>query len=104
MDFLARREEPDPKRQGEAAMNASLARGTPKGYQVGYGGWILVIGHDHAPEQPPAGSTADPAKRGGERPLDASGRASAVRIGRTHGKPLPFRRKEQRLTRTLGQQ
>lgn len=35
-DFLAGEEDPDLKGQGESAMNASVARGDPHGYEVSY--------------------------------------------------------------------
>lgn len=37
MDFLAGSVDADLKARGEASMNASLARGTPHGFEVGYG-------------------------------------------------------------------
>jgi FtsP/CotA-like multicopper oxidase with cupredoxin domain len=36
MDFLAGREDPGLRARGEGAMKASLARGVPKGFEVGY--------------------------------------------------------------------
>src|SRR5271167_1203419 len=40
-DFLAGEADPDLKDKGEAAMNASLARGDPHGYEVGYGAFAI---------------------------------------------------------------
>src|SRR5271155_4077013 len=40
-DFLAGEQDPDLKDKGEAAMNASLARGDPRGYEVGYGAFAI---------------------------------------------------------------
>lgn len=47
-DFLAGEEDPDLKAQGESAMNASLARGDPRGYEVSYGAFAIngrSLGH-----------------------------------------------------------
>lgn len=47
-DFLAGDEEPDLKEKGEAAMNASLAHGDPRGYEVGYAAFAInghMLGH-----------------------------------------------------------
>ena len=48
MDFLAGSEDPGLKSQGEGAMRASLARGMPKGYEVGYRRFTVngrMLGH-----------------------------------------------------------
>jgi len=49
MDFLSPATEvPDLKQRGESAMKASLARGTPHGYEVGYGSFTIngrMLGH-----------------------------------------------------------
>ncbi len=47
-DFLAGAQDPDLKARGESAMNASLARGDPHGYEVGYGAFAIngrMLGH-----------------------------------------------------------
>ncbi|PJE04716.1 multicopper oxidase domain-containing protein [Mycobacterium sp.] len=47
-DFLAGEEDPDLKRTGESAMDASLARGEPHGYEVSYGAFAVngrMLGH-----------------------------------------------------------
>lgn len=47
-DFLAGEEDPDLKAKGESAMNASLARGDPHGYEVGYEAFAIngrMLGH-----------------------------------------------------------
>jgi FtsP/CotA-like multicopper oxidase with cupredoxin domain len=48
MDFLAGEADPALKRVGEAAMNASLAKGMPHGYEVGYRHFAIngrMLGH-----------------------------------------------------------
>ncbi|HVZ16341.1 MAG TPA: multicopper oxidase domain-containing protein, partial [Terriglobales bacterium] len=49
MDFLApAKQDPQLKQQGESAMKASLAKGMPKGYEVGYGSFTIngrMLGH-----------------------------------------------------------
>lgn len=40
-DFLAGEQDPDLKDKGETAMNASLARGDPHGYEVSYGAFAI---------------------------------------------------------------
>jgi FtsP/CotA-like multicopper oxidase with cupredoxin domain len=49
MDFLSpAAANPELKKQGEAAMKASLAKGTPHGYEVGYGSFTIngkMLGH-----------------------------------------------------------
>jgi FtsP/CotA-like multicopper oxidase with cupredoxin domain len=42
-DFLAGEQDPDLKDKGEAAMNASLARGDPHGYEVDYGAFAIRV-------------------------------------------------------------
>ena len=57
MDFLAGEPDPALKTQGERAMKASLARGMPKGYEVGYKHFAIngrMLGHG-APIQVKAG-------------------------------------------------
>lgn len=47
-DFLAGDQDPDLKANGEAAMKASLDRGDPPGYEVGYGAFAIngrMLGH-----------------------------------------------------------
>jgi FtsP/CotA-like multicopper oxidase with cupredoxin domain len=47
-DFLAGEEDPDLRAKGESAMNASLGRGDPRGYEVGYGAFAIngrMLGH-----------------------------------------------------------
>ncbi|WP_102417809.1 multicopper oxidase domain-containing protein [Mycobacterium sp. 4858] len=47
-DFLAGDQEPDLKDKGESSMAASLARGDPRGYEVGYGAFAVngrMLGH-----------------------------------------------------------
>ncbi len=47
-DFLAGDQDPDLKEKGQSAMNASLARGDPHGYEVGYGAFAIngrMLGH-----------------------------------------------------------
>jgi FtsP/CotA-like multicopper oxidase with cupredoxin domain len=47
-DFLAGEEDPGLKEKGESAMAASLAQGTPHGYEVGYGALAIngrMLGH-----------------------------------------------------------
>lgn len=47
-DFLAGAQDPDLKARGESAMNASLRRGDPRGYEVGYGAFAVngrMLGH-----------------------------------------------------------
>lgn len=47
-DFLAGDEDPDLKQKGESAMNASLNRGDPHGFEVGYGAFAVngrMLGH-----------------------------------------------------------
>ena len=70
---------------------AALALALPVGAQplsgaalVGalqHGGYVLVMRHAHAPEQPPAAEQADPANRTGERQLDTTGRSAALAMG-----------------------
>ncbi len=48
MDFLSGKEDPTLKQQGESAMKASLAKGMPHGYEVGYGSFTIngrMLGH-----------------------------------------------------------
>jgi FtsP/CotA-like multicopper oxidase with cupredoxin domain len=47
-DFLAGGQDPDLKARGESSMAASLARGEPPGYEVGYGAFAIngrMLGH-----------------------------------------------------------
>jgi FtsP/CotA-like multicopper oxidase with cupredoxin domain len=47
-DFLAGDQDPDLKEKGESSMNASLARGDPRGFEVGYGAFAVngrMLGH-----------------------------------------------------------
>lgn len=47
-DFLAGTADPDLKARGESAMEASLRRGDPRGYEVGYGAFAVngrMLGH-----------------------------------------------------------
>lgn len=47
-DFLAGDQDPELKEKGESAMAASLARGDPRGYEVGYGAFAVngrMLGH-----------------------------------------------------------
>jgi FtsP/CotA-like multicopper oxidase with cupredoxin domain len=47
-DFLAGEQDPELKEKGDSAMNASLARGDPHGYEIGYGAFAIngrMLGH-----------------------------------------------------------
>jgi hypothetical protein len=46
-----------------------------------HGGYVLVMRHAHAPEQPPAATAADPANSKDERQLDAAGQSAARAMG-----------------------
>lgn len=69
------------------ASTASLSIAqTPSGValaaQLDRGGYVIVMRHAHAPEQPPSAAEADRANSKRERQLDAAGRAAAEAMGK----------------------
>jgi len=60
---------------GQSSSNAALVDA------LRHGGYVLVMRHAHAPEQPPPPAAADPANSKDERQLDADGQSAALAMG-----------------------
>jgi phosphohistidine phosphatase SixA len=60
---------------GQAPAGPALAEA------LGHGGYVLVMRHAHAPEEPPSPAAADPANSKDERQLDAAGQSAALAMG-----------------------
>jgi hypothetical protein len=65
---------------GSAAVAQSLS-GPALVDALRHGGYVLVMRHAHAPEEPPSRAAADPANRNRERQLDAAGQSAALDMG-----------------------
>jgi phosphohistidine phosphatase SixA len=64
-----------PRVAGQPVSGQTLVEG------LRHGGYVLVMRHAHAPEQPPLPDQADPANRNRERQLDDAGRSAALAMG-----------------------
>ena len=92
-DFLAGGQDQDLKAKGESSMAASLARGEPRGYEVGYGAFAVngrMLGHGDPDPRAyrPAGVAARAERQRHRDPQFGAARAHLRRVA-LDGNPVP---------------